>query len=621
MMPLEILIVEDSPTQAARLVEILRSQDWTTRTARDGRQALAAVAQQRPDLVVSDISMPVMDGLQLCRALKEKKASRDIPVVLLTSLNSTADILAALEAGADFHIPKTCPPAFLMSKIRQVVLAAEANEMVPVSPVELEHGGQTYRIAASREQMLQLLLATYEIAVAENESLIETRRELQDLNDRLQDLVTERTAGLRAEMVAREKSDLIRRHEHMQMRFLTDHVPVMMAHLDAQRRYKFVNQPYAQLFDRSPDALVGRKASEVMDPATYRAVDPHMERVLAGRHDTYDLRLPPNDQELTDVEVSYVPELDKRGKVVGFAAVIVDISERKRAEMELRQAHATAINMTEEAVAARDQSEQASERLRGEVERRLQVEQEIRRLNLELEERVTARTASLQAANRELESFSYSISHDLRTPLRSIAGFSRILLEDCADQLNEDGQGHLQRICSATSRMGQLIDDLLTLSRVNRNELDRESLDLSVLAREIIAELQQEEPDRTVRCMIAPELTVMGDPHLLHAVLTNLLGNAWKFTANTTGAEIEVGVQDAGGEAQYFVRDNGAGFDMAYASKLFIAFQRLHAVAEFPGTGIGLAIVERIITRHGGRIWAEGSVGQGASFYFTLPAE
>ena len=249
---------------------------------------------------------------------------------------------------------------------------------------------------------------------------------------------------------------------------------------------------------------------------------------------------------------------------------------------------------------------------------RKRAEEEIRQLNAELEERVKRRTRELELINRELEAFTYSVSHDLRAPLRSIDGFSQAVLEDYQGKLEPEGIDHLQRVRAAAKRMGVLIDDLLTLSRMSRAKMARQKVDLAALAATVVQELRDSEPERRVEMAIGEDLAGFGDPPLLRIVLENLLGNAWKFTARQPVARIEFNTTDVEGERAYFVRDNGAGFDMAYCEKLFTAFQRLHATSEFPGTGVGLATVQRIIHRHGGRVWAEGKEGEGATFYFTL---
>lgn len=224
----------------------------------------------------------------------------------------------------------------------------------------------------------------------------------------------------------------------------------------------------------------------------------------------------------------------------------------------------------------------------------------------------------LENANRELESFSYSVSHDLRAPLRGIDGFSHALLKDYGSVLDETGKEYLKLVRESSQRMAQLIDDLLNLSRMSRGELQVQKTDLSQLARAVIKDLRAMDPARRVSFISPAELEARCDSRLIRVVFENLLGNAWKFTSERKYAEIELGLQNENGEMTYFIRDNGAGFDMTYGDKLFGAFQRLHTTEEFAGTGIGLATVRRIIHRHGGRVWAEGVVGQGATFYFTL---
>ncbi len=237
----------------------------------------------------------------------------------------------------------------------------------------------------------------------------------------------------------------------------------------------------------------------------------------------------------------------------------------------------------------------------------------------ELDKRITTRTAELEAANKELEAFTYAVSHDLRAPLRHIDGFINIFFEDLNEDVTDDVRGYLRRVQNSVQRMGKLIEDLLQLSRLAHKTLRKDTVDLARMAWKILAELQSDDPDRRAQLVVAEELSAYGDPGLLQAALQNLLSNAWKFTSKKAAARIEVGkMETVEGEKIYYVRDNGVGFDMGYVDKLFRVFQRLHTDTEFPGTGVGLATVQRIIANHGGRIWADSVPDEGAVFYFTL---
>lgn len=260
---------------------------------------------------------------------------------------------------------------------------------------------------------------------------------------------------------------------------------------------------------------------------------------------------------------------------------------------------------------------EAAQADREEIDELKRAQMEIRTLNRDLE----SRNRSLEALNKELESFSYAVSHDLRSPLRSIHGFSEALNKSAASKLSADESGWLQKISAAAARMDRLTEDLLRLSRITRSELRREPTDLALIAREVAHELRQSDPPRNAAFAISDSLEVLADPVLMRVALTNLLGNAWKYTARQRQALISFGKQPRTDQVVYCVRDNGAGFDMAYASKLFAPFQRLHSAREFPGSGVGLACVARVIHKHGGRIWADAKTGEGAAFYFTVPED
>ena len=271
------------------------------------------------------------------------------------------------------------------------------------------------------------------------------------------------------------------------------------------------------------------------------------------------------------------------------------------------------------------QARVANQKLEREIQERKRAEEEIRQLNASLEERVAERTREVQeanqqlaAANKELEAFSYSVSHDLRAPLRGVDGWSQALVEDYGSQLDERALEYLGRVRGEAQRMNALIENLLELSRVTRMEMNPHPVDLTAIANRIVARLQETNANRRAEFIIAPGLMAHGDEGLLEIVLVNLLSNAAKFTSRCEAARIQFGQLQQNGERPFFVRDNGVGFDMAFAGGLFGAFQRLHKASEFPGTGIGLATVQRVIHRHGGRVWAEAEAGKGASFYFTL---
>ncbi len=303
---------------------------------------------------------------------------------------------------------------------------------------------------------------------------------------------------------------------------------------------------------------------------------------------------------------------DARGTSVDFAG----------AKQELRDLQSALLNILEDSAADRLAAEDAFKASVNILSDLREAEAEVRTLNAELEARVALRTAELERVNKNLQALTYSVAHDLRTPLRALSGFSAALVEDYGDRLDETGRGYAGSIMAASERMAALIDDLLVLSRVSRAGMNLQPVDLSAEAAAIAGELRSRDPGRQVRFIVEDGIRVTADRSLIRTVVQNLLENAWKFTAHRDGAVIEFATAAAeDGGVCYCVRDTGAGFDPAYAAKLFEPFERLHDAAEFPGAGIGLASVARIIERHGGRTWAQGAVGQGATFYFTLTAK
>jgi PAS domain S-box-containing protein len=516
------------------------------------------------------------------QALQEELAETNRGLVALTlELEQRVDERTTELRAAHTELKRT------NSDLMQLTL--ELEDHVATRTTELEAANET--LQQSRIAALNMM-----------EDAVEARKQAEQVSAELREEMAERKRG---EEALRESNDRFAR--------MFDSSPSATS-LSTVREGRFlaVNDAWVKMYERSRDEVIGRTVFDLeiwVNPERRAALFAEFQE--RGIVRDFEMELRAKSGQVVQISWSGVQvDIGGEGCLLGSA---LDISERKRAE------------------------------------------EKILALNQTLEQRVRERTAELVTANKELESFSYSVSHDLRAPLRSIDGFSRILLEDYRDKLDAEGQDSLQRVRAATQRMGELIDDMLKLSRASRTEIRRADVDLTALAGEIAAELQRAEPARPVRWVIAPGLVATGDPQLLRAVLENLLGNAWKFTGKRTDPVIEFGTDDgkksdegpvtrdeksetvtpptssytrpmapvphSSSPVTFFVRDNGAGFDMAYVGKLFGAFQRLHATADFPGTGIGLATVQRIIHRHGGRVWAEGKVGHGATFYFTLGAK
>jgi len=382
--------------------------------------------------------------------------------------------------------------------------------------------------------------------------------------------------------------ELLRR-TNRRLKTVLDNVPAIVYIKGSDARYEFVNRRFEEAYDvRAADAI-GKLDVELFDSALARERQTADEKVLAyGATIESEETLPALDPSAVDPSglvtsetrsyaVFRFPLLDAQGRAIAACAVMTDITERQAATDVLRD------------------------------------------LTSILERRVARRTTELAQLNRELEAFAYSVSHDLRAPLTAVNGFAELLLREHGSKMDQNANRYLTRIRDASLRMAGLIQDLLGLSRVTQQTLQREPIDLAPLIEASVRSLREQDPARSVTIAVPTHLQAHGDPKLLSLALNNLLTNAWKYTSKISNARIEVGSLQQGADTVYFVRDNGAGFNPDYADRLFRPFVRLHTESEFPGTGIGLATVSRIVSRHGGRVWAEGKVGEGATFYFTLP--
>lgn len=525
---MKILIAEDTEDARVLLADQLHVHGYDVECAVNGIEALAKARRSPPDVIVSDILMPEMDGFELCRQIKRDPQLNSLPFIFYTATYTDArDEHFALSLGASRFVVKPADPADFLQIIEEV-LAEHAANILPVP----------HNPTASDDVLEHMHVETLS----------------SKLDKKIHELETQK--------------------EHLQL--ITDAMPVLMSDIGPDFRYRYVNKAYEDWFHVPRLEIIGRHVRDIVGEEVFHIYESNMGKALKGESITFEVELPVINNNKRFIQAKYIPHALCKENGTGFFELVNDISDRKQAERELlmHREH--------------------------------------------LEELVAERTAQLDASNKELETFCYTVSHDLRSPLRTVSGFCQILQEDYASSIDADGQDYLVRIRKNVHHMGELIDDLLALARLSSCELSQDTVNLSALARDVVELIQHNYPDVEAKCSIEDGLSVTGDAALLRVVLENLFDNAWKFSANSKNPVIKFGSVMQDNQTVFYISDNGAGFSMDNSDKLFGAFQRLHDKEEFSGTGIGLASVKRIIQRHGGAIWAEGEPGEGATFYFTI---
>ncbi len=648
-----VLIVDDSLTVRMDLAQAFESAGFEIILCSTAADTRAAIKREVCALVVLDVVLPDADGIEL---LKEIRSSLpDIPVMLLSSEAEVQDRIRGLKTGANEYVGKPYDTSYVLSRAHQLVRQSESAMILPRNTVLVIDDSPTFR-----ETMRDLLQSRgYKVALAESgEEGLRIAADIRPLAILVDNVLPgidggtvvrrirfdaalratpclmltgseDKGAELRAfdagaDGFVRKEEDIdsilarltavLRRTEEQVEQATTASLSGPKKILAVDDSATYLHELSDELVGEGYDVVVAHSGKEALEMLAAQKVDCILLDVImpdmGGKETCRRIKATPL---LRDTPLVMLTSLDEREAMIDGLVTGADDYISKSSDFEVLKARVRA-------QIRRRQFEDENRRIRNELLQK-ELDAAAARAAREVAEARAAMVDVLERKNSELEAFSYSVSHDLRAPLRGIDGFSQALLEDYSDQLDPKARDYLNRVRAAAQRMGELIDDLLQLSQIGRAEIKPEQVDLSSLARAAVADQKKHEPERQIDVHVQEGVNAQADNRLMRVVFDNLLGNAWKFTAKTASARVEFGTTIREGDVAYFIRDNGAGFDMAYADKLFRPFQRLHSESDFRGTGIGLATVHRIIDRHGGRVWAEGAVGRGAGFYFTLPSE
>lgn len=621
----KILIVDDRPTNRQFLLTLLGYGGHELLEAADGSEALQRVYAHRPDLVITDILMPTMSGYEFVQQLRTSSMLAMTPVIFYTATYSEPQAqLLADACGVRIVLPKPCEPERVIAAVNEMLHLAASAVLPEPAQRRIETAAKDANLVEDAVSDYLHELQTIRLGferLAEG-SALGSHEAIRTLSDQFSKTI----AGLT--LMASRLAAVVKAGLGLLSEPDAEH---MVQHcFDAA--CSVVGSTYAAIavFDES-EAALQYLFTKSLDSDLYRSADTRETRRLLSLLDHgHALRLKAKPGEtIAGFPTAHPPvpnvlgvPIASSGQQYGWMYFADRLGAEEFTEEDERIVSTLALQLAllHENVLLYNTLRDHAVQLQLEVTERKRAESEVRQLNETLERRITKRTAELARVNEELEAFSYSVSHDLRAPLRALQGFSKLLEEDLTRQsISPQQQGYLRHIVSSSQRMATLIDALLRLAQIGRQRIEKRPVKVGALVEEILADIGAQEPNRSVAVSVGMLPDCLGDASLLKQVFANLLGNAFKFTRNTDAPTVSVGWSEQDGEGTYFVQDNGAGFDMQYSTKLFGTFERAHDATQFEGMGIGLSIVQRIVQRHGGRVWAQGAVGVGASFFVVLP--